>query len=285
VAAFGLGVVGCSSAEEREYNRITSLPERQAFQESVRGLRSQGASISFGVQPPYRGGRPQGVFLEDNIAAVNPTWRQLVDFLETDLTDTHYYIPSSYTCAEFAETLHNAAEKAGIRSAFVGVDFGDDILKHALNGFYTIDQGWVFINSMGTELSLPMTLESPSSEYQKSDLFDGWSGDSVGFIRIGAELGFVHISIADSSDYSFYEYWKSRKQAFKTALEQYNLDVQSYNDWIDGRVFYRGTPDSKRVESWSKELDEQKSALEHDALALGPDYDPMGVVKRIDIYF
>jgi hypothetical protein len=290
VAATGIGAGGCSSAEEQEYSRIASIPERQAFQEAVRDLRAQGASIKFGVRPPYRGGRPQGVMLEDNITAVNPTWRQLVDFLEADLTDVHSYIPLAYTCAEFAEALHNAAEKAGIRCAFVGVDFGGDTLKHALDAFYTLDMGWVFINSMGTELSQSTLLNnSSSSDTQDTKLFEGWSGDSMAFLKIGSELGFVHISIidssADSSDYTFFKGWKSRKQAFKTALEQYNRDVQSYNDWIRGRVFYRGTPDAIRAESWGKELDERKSALERDSVALGPDYNPMGVVKAIDIYF
>jgi hypothetical protein len=289
VVATGIGAGGCSSAEEKEYSRIVSLPERHDFQRSVRDLRAQGASINFGVRPPYRGGRPQGVMLEDNIAAVNPTWRQLVDFLKSDLTDVHSYIPLAYTCAEFAEALHNAAEKAGIRCAFVGVDFGGDTLKHALNAFYTLDLGWVYINSMGTELSQSTLFKSSSSDTQDTKLFEGWSGDSIAFMKIGSELGFVHISIidssTDSSDYAFYEGWKSRNQAFKTALEQYNRDVQSYNDWIRGRVFYRGTPDALRAESWSKELDKRKSELERDALTLGPDYNPMGVVKSIDIYF
>jgi len=285
VVAAGIGAGGCISAEEQEYSRITSLSERQAFQKAVRDLRVQGASISFGIRPPYRGGRPQGVMLEDNITAVNPTWRQLVDFLEADLTDVHSYIPLAYTCAEFAEALHNTAEKAGIRCAFVGVDFGGDTLKHALDAFYTLDLGWVYINSMGTELTQSTLFKSSSSDSQDTNLFEGWSGDSMAFLKIGSELGFVHVSITDSSDYSFYEGWKNRNQAFKTALEQYNRDVQSYNDWIRGRVFYRGTPDAVRAESWSKELDKRKSELGRDALAMGPDYNPMGVVKSIDIYF
>jgi hypothetical protein len=272
--------------EEQEYSRIASLSERQAFQQSIKDLRTQGVIINFGKQPPYRGARPQGVQLANNITAVNPTWQQLIDFLKADKTDSQSYIPLSYTCAEFAETLHNAAEKAGIRSAFVGIDFLSDTTGHALNAFFTVDLGWVFIDNTGPGLFdrlkfKPLTLFGP----QEKDPFAGWSRDSVAYIKIRSELGFIHISTANSSDYAFYEGWKSRSQAFEAALDQYNTDVQSYNDWVRGRVFYRGTPEAVRMQSWSNELDVRKVALERDELALGPVLKPMGTVQRVDVYF
>lgn len=283
--AIGTCLGGGSSAEEQEYSRIASLSERQVFQQSVKDLRAQGVSINFGRQPPYRGGRPQGVRLANNITAVNPTLNQLVDFLKADQTDSHPYMRTIYTCAEFTETLHNAAEKVGIRCAFVGIDFVGDTTRHALNAFFTVDLGWVFIDNTGRDL-FDRLLERPTLfGPQDKDPFAGWSRDSVAYTKIGSELGFVHISAAKSLDYAFYEGWKSRRQAFEAALDQYNRDVQSYNDWVRGRVFYRGTPEAVRLQSWGSELDARKLVLERDALALGPGFKPMGIVKHIDIYF
>jgi len=70
-----------------------------------------------------------------------------------DKTDSELYSLSSYTCAEFTETLHNAAEKAGIRTAFVAIDFENDTTGHALNAFFTVDKGLVFIDNTGRTLS------------------------------------------------------------------------------------------------------------------------------------
>jgi hypothetical protein len=281
-------LLGCTfaSAEEQEYSRIASLSERQIFQQSVKDLRAQGVSINFGRQPPYQGERSQNVRLANNITAVNPTRNQLVDFLKADQTDSRLYMRGMYTCAEFAETLHNSAEKAGIRSAFAGIDFVSDTTGHALNAFFTVDLGWVFIDNIGHDLSellkfKPLTLFGT----QEKNLFKGWSRDSVAFVKIGSELGFVHISAANSLDYAFYEDWRSRSQAFEVTLEQYNRDVQSFNDWVRWRVFYRGTPEAVRMQSWSNELDARKLLLERDALALGPVFKPMGVVKHVDVYF
>ncbi|MFH0942467.1 MAG: hypothetical protein V1823_05565 [Chloroflexota bacterium] len=288
VLMLATSVMACApSAEEQEYSRIASLSERQAFQQSIKDLRTQGVSINFGSQPPYYGGSSQSVRLENNITAVNPTWQQLIDFLKTDQTDSSLYIPWKYTCAESTETLHNAAEKAGIRSAFVAIEFGSDTIGHALNAFYTVDLGWVFIDNTGVSFA---NLASKNLVFllfgtHKTDPFAGWSRDSEAYLKIGSELGFVHISVANSSDYSFYEGWKSRSQAFDVALDQYNRDVQSFNDWVSGRVFYLGTPDALRMQKWSNELDARKVALDRDELALGPVSEPMGVVERIDIYF
>ncbi len=284
-------VMACApSAEEQEYSRIASLSERELFQQSVKDLRAQGTSINFGIQPPYRGERPQGVRLENNMTAVNPTWRQLIDFLKADKTDSSSYIPGSYTCAEFAETLHNAAEKAGIRCAFVGIDFENDTTGHGLNAFFTVDLGWVFIDNTGRDLSdllefKPLTLFEP----QEKNLFEGWSRDSVAYVKIGSELGFVHMLVVDplvplftagSLDYTFYEVWKSRKQAYEATLDQYNRDVQSYNDWVRA-----GTAEARQMLADKILLVSKKMKLERDALALGPIFKPMGIVKQIDIYF
>jgi len=119
------------------------------------------------------------VVLINNQNAKNPTYSQLLAFLRTDKTDTYpyqyvYTIQNSYTgdpedyvnltqvegiidslvtqktpciCSDFAEMLHNNAEMAGIRCAYVSIEVGGS--GHALDAFNTTDRGVVFIDCTG----------------------------------------------------------------------------------------------------------------------------------------
>ena len=88
--------------------------------------------------------------LVNNPSANNPTWDQLKQFLLEDTTDQITYNASSFVCADFAEMLHNNAEKAGIRAAFVTIGFGTSQCDHAINAFDTTDKGLVYIDDTGT---------------------------------------------------------------------------------------------------------------------------------------
>lgn len=93
--------------------------------------------------------------LQNNTNAVDPSWNQLKDFLLKDETDSIRYEFNSFVCADFAEMLHNNAEKAGIRAAYVSVQLGPCSYYrygggHALCAFQTTDRGLVFIDCTGT---------------------------------------------------------------------------------------------------------------------------------------
>jgi hypothetical protein len=87
-----------------------------------------------------------------NKKARDPSWEQLVWFLNCDNTDKREYIDNVFNCVDFAETLQNNAAKAGWRSAFVGIQVCDNttgkISGHALNAFQTTDFGLVYIDCM-----------------------------------------------------------------------------------------------------------------------------------------
>jgi hypothetical protein len=89
--------------------------------------------------------------LLNNPKAKNPTWQELKQFLWQDGTDQYLYNEASFVCADFAEMLHNNAEKAGIRSAYVTLDFSNDPDSHAINAFNTTDKGLIYIDDTGTE--------------------------------------------------------------------------------------------------------------------------------------
>jgi len=106
--------------------------------------------------------------LVNNNDATNPTWQQLKDFLRSDKTDQNQYILGSYMCADFAKEVHDNAEAAGIRAAFVGVFFEGEIEGHALNAFESIDKGLVYIDC--TELDTIVYIEK-GKEYQPISLY------------------------------------------------------------------------------------------------------------------
>ena len=115
------------------------------------------------------------VHLIDNKDAINPSYNQLIDFLKYDKTDKLEYIPYKFVCAEFAETLHNNAEKYGYRCAWVYIDLGEDSQGHACNAFETTDKGIIYIdtsNSRSTECDDDMTVDIViGREYRPYRLF------------------------------------------------------------------------------------------------------------------
>lgn len=91
------------------------------------------------------------ITLSNNLDAVNPSWAELKSFLLNDDTDRLRYDFATFVCADFAERVHNKAEKAGIRAALVSIQLGPCSYYpigggHALNAFETTDRGLVFID-------------------------------------------------------------------------------------------------------------------------------------------
>jgi hypothetical protein len=123
----------------------------------------------------------------------NPTWSGLVSFLRSDTTDEFLY-NDSFVCADFAEMLHNNAEKAGLKAGYVKVDFLD-MESHALNVFNTTDKGIVFVDCTGDTEQLGALN----------------SNDKIAYIQIGKEYGLVSAYKTNSPDYEFYEIHKRKR--------------------------------------------------------------------------
>jgi hypothetical protein len=119
---------------------ISSLESKLELYENTWGL------IASGMQPPF-----QGADIVSNETATNPTWAQLSDFLLRDKTDRKAYVPGVYMCGDFTRDVHNNAERAGIRAAYVAVELPSGY--HSLNAFQTTDRGLVFIDCTGLEAS------------------------------------------------------------------------------------------------------------------------------------
>ena len=119
---------------------ISSLESKLELYEDTWGL------TAAGIQPPF-----QGADIVNNGTATNPTWAQLSDFLLRDKTDQNDYVPGVYMCDDFARDVHNNAEQAGIRAAYVVVELPN--AYHSLNAFRTTDRSLVFMDCTGREAS------------------------------------------------------------------------------------------------------------------------------------
>jgi hypothetical protein len=86
----------------------------------------------------------QKISLVNNDHAKNPTYAQLITFLKADTTDKRKYA-SKYKCGDFAETLHNNAEKAGYKAGWVTLTG----INHCCNVFKTSDKGLIYIDCTG----------------------------------------------------------------------------------------------------------------------------------------
>ena len=94
----------------------------------------------------------QYIVLRNNPAAKNPAWADLKAFLKVDQTDRQAYVTGKFTCGDFAETLHNNAEAAGIRTAIVAVELkpaglAEGVIYHSLTAFETTDHGIMYIDA------------------------------------------------------------------------------------------------------------------------------------------
>ena len=97
-------------------------------------------------QPNYAGADGHHIKLIDNPNATDPTYQELINFIAADSTDQKRYEKGVYVCSDYAEDIHNNAEAAGIKAAWVSVDFEDECVGHACNAFNTTDKGLVFID-------------------------------------------------------------------------------------------------------------------------------------------
>jgi len=150
------------------------------------------------------------IILINNSDATNPTFNELLSFIKKDNTDQYPYRyvysvldsyygsaeshvdtenikniidgtiqpTAPYKCGDFAERLHNNAEKAGIRCGYVSIELSgyDDPYNygissnagHALNIFETTDRGLVYIDCTGGSQD-----DGPSSYDTKVNLQEG----------------------------------------------------------------------------------------------------------------
>jgi len=84
----------------------------------------------------------------------NPTFDEVISFLQEDETDSNPYIEDEYVCSHFARDVNNNAEEQGIRCAFVDIRIPK--ISHAIIAFDTIDQELVYFDPQTDERVRPV---------------------------------------------------------------------------------------------------------------------------------
>lgn len=238
------------------------------------------------------GGDGEPIELINNPNAADPTYAELVEFIVRDLTNTGDYVkggPDSYVCSDFAEAVHNNAEAAGIRAAWVSIDLEGNDEGHALNAFETTDKGLVYIDCTGKLKKTWTGSLLPNGEWSGSylpapdptplnQLLYGkpvpesakiTARDTVAYIEVGKEYGMVGINEAKSLEYGFYLEYKQKWQDYDSMLEDYNQEVEEYNQEIKGKVYTIGSPEAQRIETWEAELERKEKILDNLEKELG----------------
>jgi hypothetical protein len=251
---------------------ITETKETLAIKEAVGGY-TNNLEIYYDRQPLY-----SDINLINSQSATDPTWQRLLQFIASDDTDEQTYTPGIYMCGSFAETLHNNAEEEGIRAAWVGVDFADDSESHALNAFYTVDIGLVFVDCTGG--GFEVVIPSPKDSYNSDSDYD-----KIAYVQLGREYGLVSADAATSPKYTFYEQYKQQWGEYERRLEDYNRRIEEYNQEISGEVYYVGSSEYYRINRIYNELKQEEEELEQLEQELGSHWEPLGVVSHVEIYW
>jgi len=235
------------------------------------------------------GGDGQPIVLVDNPSATNPTYDELKAFLYSDTTNLNHYVdggPVGYICTDFAETVHNNAEVAGIRAAWVSVTFEGETEGHVLNAFETSDEGLVYIDCTSGEctkfwvgdhytdqhplsMELPVmptlpwvTYETDPSAYSAYIRHVKW--DTVAYIKVGKKYGIVAVAEAESLQYDFYLGYEQRWQEYESNLSAYNSEVEEYNFEVFkyNMELWGNNWEFNRLTTWSAELDRKEQELD-----------------------
>jgi hypothetical protein len=140
------------------------------------GLTNDSTPVTFRMPLPLSSAPTRKFKLVENPNAKNPTYAELLAFLTTDITDSFRYVYDYYMCGNFAETVHNNAEAAGIRAGLVEIRFNFPP-GHAINAFLTTDKGLVYIDCTGTDIWGPSSMDGIvdymriGSTYERAFLF------------------------------------------------------------------------------------------------------------------
>lgn len=232
-------------------------------------------------QPLYARASGQGVHLSNNASANDVSFAKLKSFILQDDTDEETYVEGVRICGDFAETLHNNAERAGIRAAFVAVNFAGEEVGHALDAFCTTDRGLVYIDCTGPGFKSVTYLQDLSKKASYP-----CERDKVAYVEAGKEFGVISIDKAESPQYGFYFEYAQNWQKYDDMLGDYNNEVTRYNQEISRNVYYEGSPELARMEAWEAELAGKERVLDGLAEKLGNcGFESLGIVETVEIYW
>jgi len=227
---------------------------------------------------PYTKTLEEPIRLLNNLGADNSTWSELKAFLKSDNTEEKVRSEgffTSFAYGDYAEMLHNNAEKSGIRAAVVALHFTDGNFR-IIDAFYTTDMGLVYIDDTGLSLDDRMA----SSDWMRSE-------DRVAYVVEGQKFGLISLDVVTSPSYDFYVDYETKIAEYDKRVESYNADVNAYNSALGGRE-YLEEPEYTKFKHWYDRLEEEGRELDRLRLSLstsGYYWLPLGTVSDIEIFW
>jgi hypothetical protein len=265
-------------SEDKQGN-LSGASDIQSFQTSVNGT-----IVYYDRQPPYllfKDG--ENVKLVNNDNAADPTWDEMIAFLEEDNTDHKPYVPDKFICGGFAQELHNNAEASGISSAWVAIDIEDHPLGHALNAFNTTDKGLVFVDCTGKGLLDELDYINTGPGVTVFGQTDSW--DKIAYVQVGEKYGVISMEVADSPSYDEYVVYSAKLEKFKDMIQSFNSEAAQYNDMISGKDSGISPPYGLTVNQWQDRLASQNDEIEELGNSLGAFLKSLGIVEKVQIYW
>ena len=219
------------------------------------------------------------VRLYDNAQAEDPSWEQVKEFVLNDETDEQPYILGSFVCADFAAMLHNRAEVAGIRTAYVSIDFNDRP-GHALNAFNTTDQGLVYIDCTGEGLTNVASGTIIDNHYTVVEY------DKVAYVAVGHKYGLISLDGDSSFEYDFYDYYMQQWDDYEEKADTYEQKHDAYEAAVGGRTVISDPDEYERLQGMYEELGILRAELAAQKDILGDySWEPLGVVTSMYVHW
>lgn len=188
-----------------------------------------------------RRGDGEAVILEENPEAQDPSWEALMAFLAADPTDAQPYVDGAFVCVDFAEMLHNSAERAGIRAAYVAVELAEGP-GHALNAF-VVSGREVYVDAIG--------------------------GDKVACVQPGRPFGVMSLEAASRYRCDGFEGYSraveehlAQAEDYSAAVRQYNDELAEYNAAVEAYNQSPSDPEYERLSTWSSDLEGRGAELD-----------------------
>jgi hypothetical protein len=126
----------------------------------------------------YVGVDGHDIILQNNPHARDSTSEQIYNFVRKDDTNSLTY-NHSFQCGDFAKSLHDNSEAAGIKAGWVSIQFENNEINHACDVFNTTDRGLVFIDCVNGDTSVdlaegkeyvPHSLNDPNIVYESTEI-------------------------------------------------------------------------------------------------------------------
>lgn len=117
--------------------------------------------------------------LKNNPDAERPTYEQVINFIEEDETDEIPYDIETFHCVDYAETLHNNAERSGIKCGVVDVVYRKEYNKdtgkydtygHECNVFRLKDGSKLYVDCTQSDFISTVVI---GEVYSAENIYDG----------------------------------------------------------------------------------------------------------------